>query len=456
MKFDQFPEIEKERIKLLNNQPLKQGGFVLYWMQATQRTEHNQALDYAIMLANKLNQPLLVYFAITNSYPEANERHYYFMLEGLKQVQTSFEEKNLQFLIQNLSPEVGVCAVGKEASAVVVDAGYSKTERQLRNYVASHVSCPLVQLECNVVVPVELVSPKEEYSAATIRRKIMKQVTKFLVLNKQPVLEKTKIKTDFSSFEISDLDKAVKNLNFDKSVKRVKTFHGGTSHAKKHLKLFIETKLEKYDNQRNDPTKNVLSNMSAYLHFGQISPIFVALNVLESNNQGMDTYLEQLIVRRELAFNFVFYNNNYDCFDGLPEWTKKSLNEHKDDTREYVYSLDELEKAKTHDVYWNAAQKQMIICGKMHGYMRMYWGKKIIEWTNDPQTAYEYILYLNNKYELDGRDPNGFTGVAWCFGKHDRPWKERSVFGKIRYMNAKGLQRKFNIEKYVKQIDQLT
>jgi deoxyribodipyrimidine photo-lyase len=455
LEFKRFPEIQKERIKVLNNQQLKQGDFVVYWMQATQRTEHNQALDYAIMLANKLNQPLLVYFAITNSYPEANERHYYFMLEGLIEVQKSFEEKNLQFLIQNISPAVGVCAVAKNASVVVVDAGYTKMERQWRNYVASYVSCPLVQLECNVVVPVELVSPKEEYSAATIRRKIMKLVTKFLVLNKQPVLEKTKMKTDFSSFEISDLDEAVQNLNIDKSVKRVKNFHGGASHAKQHLNLFIETKLEKYDNQRNDPTKDVLSNMSPYFHFGQISPIFVALNVLESNNPGMDAYLEQLIVRRELAFNFVFYNINYDCFDGLPEWTKKSLNEHKNDTRGYLYSLGELENAKTHDVYWNAAQKQMIVTGKMHGYMRMYWGKKIIEWTKSPKIAYERMLYLNNKYELDGRDPNGFTGVAWCFGKHDRPWKERSIFGKIRYMNANGLRRKFDIEKYVKEIAQL-
>ena len=347
MEFQRFSEIEKERIKVLNNQQLKQGDFVVYWMQATQRTEHNQALDYSIMLSNKLNQPLLVYFAITNSYPEANERHYYFMLEGLKEVQKSFEEKNLQFLIQNISPAVGVCAVAKNASVVVVDAGYTKMERQWRNYVASYLSCPLVQLECNVVVPVELVSPKEEYSAATIRRKIMKLVTKFLVLNKQPVLEKTKIKTDFSSFEISDLDEAVQNLNIDKSVKRVKTFHGGAIHAKQHLNLFIETKLEKYDNQQNDPTKDVLSNMSPYFHFGQISPIFVALNVLESNNPGMDAYLEQLIVRRELAFNFVFYNINYDCFDGLPEWTKKSLNEHKNDIRNYLYSLDELENAKT-------------------------------------------------------------------------------------------------------------
>jgi len=457
LQFNLFPEIEEERIKVLNNKPIRQEGeFVFYWMQATQRVEHNQALDYAILLANKLNQPLLVYFSITNNYPEANQRHYYFMLEGLKEIQQSLAQKNIQFLIQNVSPEIGICSVAKNSSVVVVDCGYTRTERKWRVSVASQIICPMVQVECNVVVPVELASSKEEYGAATIRRKIKKLVTKFLVLNNQPVLKKTKIKTDFSSFEISDLDQAVQNLNVDISVKQVEAFHGGTSRAKQHLREFIDTKLEKYDEQRNDPTKDVSSNMSPYLHFGQISPIFVALKVLESNIPSMDAYLEQLIIRRELAFNFVFYNKNYDSFEGLPEWTQKTLTEHKNDSREYVYSLDELENAKTHDAYWNAAQKQMTLSGKMHGYMRMYWGKKIIEWTKNPQTAYKYMLYLNNKYELDGRDPNGYTGVAWCFGKHDRPWKERPIFGKIRYMNANGLRRKFNIEKYVKQIAQLT
>jgi len=456
LNLDQFPRIEQERIKVLNNRQPKNEDFVVYWMQATHRTEHNQALDYAIMLANKLNKPLLVYFGLTDSYPEANERHYYFMLEGLKQVQRSLSQRNIPFLIQNVAPEIGISSVAKNASAVVVDAGYTKIERQWRNYVASHLLCPLIQIECNVVVPVELVSSKEEYSAATIRPKIKKLVTKFLVLNEPSVLKKTQINPNFSSFESNDVDQAVEKLNIDKSVKKVKTFHGGTASAKGHLKMFIDTKLDKYADQRNDPTKDLLSQMSPYLHFGQISPIFVALKVLESNNPSMDAYLEQLIIRRELAFNFVFYNKKYDSFEGLPKWAKKSLNQHKNDPREYIYSLNELENAKTHDIYWNAAQKEMLIRGKMHGYMRMYWGKKIIEWTKDPQTAYAHLLYLNNKYELDGRDPNGFTGVAWCFGKHDRPWKERLIFGKIRYMNAKGLQRKFNIDKYVKQIAQIT
>jgi deoxyribodipyrimidine photo-lyase len=190
--------------------------------------------------------------------------------------------------------------------------------------------------------------------------------------------------------------------------------------------------------------------MSPYLHFGQISPLYISLQILESEKQNIDSFLEELIIRRELAINFVYYNNHYDSFDGLHDWQKKTLNDHKNDQRDYMYTLSELENAETHDPYWNAAQKEMIIRGKMHGYMRMYWGKKIIEWTKTPEVAYKIALYLNNKYELDGRDPNGFAGVAWCFGKHDRPWKERAIFGKIRYMNAKGLKRKFDTEAYAK------
>ena len=215
------------------------------------------------------------------------------------------------------------------------------------------------------------------------------------------------------------------------------------------LQYFIKNKLDRYPEDKNDPNLNCVSEMSPYLHFGQISPIFIALKIIESKSIGINSYLEELIVRRELSMNYVFYNKNYDSFYGLPNWSKHTLINHSKDKRDYVYSIEDLEKFDTHDPYWNACQKQMMKNGKMHGYMRMYWGKKIIEWTKDPINAYNNALYLNNKYELDGRDPNAFTGIAWCFGKHDRPWIERSIFGKIRYMNDKGLKRKFDIDKFV-------
>ncbi len=188
--------------------------------------------------------------------------------------------------------------------------------------------------------------------------------------------------------------------------------------------------------------------MSPYLHFGQISPLYVAIQISQHRSPGKEAFLEELIVRRELSMNFVHYNQNYDSFTGIPDWAKHTLDEHRQDPRKYMYSLEQLEQAQTHDPYWNAAQREMVITGKMHGYMRMYWGKKILEWTTKPEEAFSIALYLNNKYELDGRDPNSFTGVAWCLGKHDRPWGRRPIFGNIRYMSAEGLKRKFNANKY--------
>jgi deoxyribodipyrimidine photo-lyase len=258
---------------------------------------------------------------------------------------------------------------------------------------------------------------------------------------------------DFDSFDISDVGKAISKLHIDRTVQKVSSFQGGTQEARNHLEVFLEGKLDQFPELRNDPTLDYLSHMSPYLHFGQISPLFIALKASETKSPGTEAFLEELIVRRELSMNFVYYNKKYDLFEAVPEWAKKTLRAHKKDKRQYTYTLEELEPAKTHDPYWNAAQKEMVIKGKMHGYMRMYWGKKIIEWSRTPEGAFRSTLYLNNKYELDGRDPNGFTGVAWCFGKHDRPWGERPIFGNVRYMNDKGLRRKFDADGYVKRVN---
>jgi deoxyribodipyrimidine photo-lyase len=234
-------------------------------------------------------------------------------------------------------------------------------------------------------------------------------------------------------------------------------FIGGGSEASKRLADFSKNKLSAYPELRNDPIIDFLSNLSPYLHFGQISPVQVALEVLsaDATDAAKEAYLEELIVRRELAINYAHFSQNYDSFEGLPDWSKLTLEKHKTDSRQYLYTVEELERGETHDPYWNAAQNQMRITGKMHSYMRMYWGKKILEWTKTPQDAFKTCLYLNDKYELDGRDANGFTGVAWCFGKHDRPWKERPVFGTVRFMNANGLRRKFDADKYVEKVKSL-
>jgi deoxyribodipyrimidine photo-lyase len=480
--------IAKERIKALNKKEVKKGLYVLYWMQASQRVECNHALEYAILRANEIGQPLIVFFGITAHFPEGNERHYTFMLEGLQEVKQSLEKRGIQMVILHISPELGAIQLAKKASLVVVDRGYLRIQRLWRNQVAQKIDCPLIQVESDVVVPVEEASPKEEYAAATLRPKIYKKLTRFLVplrerepgidslfldfdwnvprkprlvggikghniLNDLPCREAPPCGGELQSFDMTDLTKAMSQLRIDRGTKKVDSYQGGTGEAKKHLEVFLEGKLNRFPELRNDPTLDYLSHMSPYLHFGQISPLFIALQVKKTRSPGIDAFLEELIIRRELSMNFVFYNEKYDSFEAIPEWAKKTLKAHQRDKRQYLYTLQELENAKTHDPYWNAAQKEMFFKGKMHGYMRMYWGKKIIEWTKTPEEAFQVALYLNNKYELDGRDPNGFTGVAWCFGKHDRPWGERPIFGNVRYMNDKGLRRKFDADGYVKMIE---
>ncbi len=445
--------IQKERIKALNKKEVKRGAYVLYWMQASQRTEYNHALEYAILMANELRQPTIVFFGITDHFPESNERHYAFMLEGLKEVRQSLEKRGIQMVILHQSPEVAAVQLAKKASLVIVDRGYLRIQGQWRNDACSRMDCPLIQVESDVIVPVEEASPKEEYSAATIGSKIHRKLSHFLVPFKEGEPTLSSLPMEFDSFEIDDIGKAISKLHIDRSIKKVDSFHGGTKEALKHLEIFLEEKLDRFAELRNDPSFEYLSRMSPYLHFGQVSPLFVALKALEAKSPGTEAFLEELIVRRELSMNFVFYNGAYDSFEAVPEWAKKTLRAHLKDKRPYLYRLEELETAQTHDPYWNAAQREMVVRGKMHGYMRMYWGKKIIEWTKTPEQAFQVALYLNNKYELDGRDPNGFTGVAWCFGKHDRPWGERPIFGNVRYMNDKGLKRKFDVDGYVKRIN---
>ena len=449
-------KVSTERVRRLNASNVKGEKYVLYWMQSSHRVEFNLALEYAFSWANKLDKPLVVFFGLTRSYPAANLRHYAFMLEGLRDVKAQLEDIGVKLVVREQSPELGVTALSKDACLTVVDRGYLKTLRQWYSDAAAKMRCSLVQVEDNVLVPVEEASIKEEYSAATLRPKIQKKRENFLRMPKQQEPKKSSLDLKFDSVDLADFDAVVSALNVDRSVQKA-SFRGGSREAAKRLVDFLENKLPVYADWRNNPTVDFTSKLSAYLHFGQISPVKIALEVLAADapDEAKEVYLEELIVRRELAVNYVYFNERYDSFEGLPNWANLTLNKHKADKREYLYTVEDLERAETHDLYWNAAQNQMRLTGRMHGYMRMYWGKKILEWTKTPQDAFKTALYLNDKYELDGKDPIGFTGVAWCFGKHDRPWKERPVFGAVRYMNANGLKRKFDADKYVRQVKNL-
>ena len=447
--------IQPERVQRLNSEKINpEGRFVLYWMQASQRAFWNHAIEYAILRANGLKLPLLVYFGITPSYPMANARHYTFMAQGLAQTREQLKDRGIPMAVEALEPSEGAARIGKQAALVVTDCGYTRLQRQWRMSVARALRCPLIQVETDVVVPVSTVSCKEEYSAAAIRPKITKLLPVFL--KKPPVYE---IKTPSLDIDAphtqTDPEHTICGLSLDKKAPASRHYKGGLFEARRLFENFLSNELDKYQENRNDPCKTALSCMSPYLHFGQVSALWCAMEAINTKSHGASAFIEELVVRRELSMNFVSYNSQYDSFESLPGWTRKTLFERRSDKREYLYSLNDLENAKTHDPYWNAAQKEMLITGKMHGYMRMYWGKKILEWSKTPEEAYKTAIYLNDTYEIDGRDPNGYAGVAWCFGKHDRPWAGRPVFGNVRYMNAAGLKRKFDADAYVKKIELL-
>lgn len=456
---DVYPGIQSERVVALNDRPADDdelsGDYVLYWMQQAQRTEFNHALEYAVHRANELKQPLLVAFGLMDDYPEANLRHYVFMLQGLADVAQALAQRKIPFVVQRGAPDVVALALADRASLVVCDRGYLRHQRQWRDHVADQASCPVIQVESDVVVPVELVSDKKESAARTIRPKITRHLERFLVPLPLTTLTATR-RPQVEGEDLSDVDQLARSLKLEQQVDPVPIFTGGTTAAKKMLRAFIKDSLPGYAGHRLKPETNDVSHLSKYLHFGQISPVYLALEVKKvDGGENVDAFLEELIIRRELPMNYVFYEPDYDSYRALPAWAQDTLATHQSDAREHTYTMAELDDAQTHDAYWNAAMNEMKFTGYMHNYMRMYWGKKIIEWSTTPQEAYATTLYLNNKYFLDGRDANSYANVAWVFGQHDRGWTERDVFGKVRYMSAGGLERKSDPKAYVAKVEDL-
>ena len=448
-----------ERVCELNDQPMyDDASYVLYWMQQSQRAYDNPALEYVIQQANDLNKPILVAFGLMGDYPEANARHYSFMLEGLQETQKTLKERGIKMVVQHGHPRDVALELSQNACLVVADRGYLQHLKDWRKTLALEANCKVIEVDADTVVPIHVASPKAEYAARTIRPKIHRRWDEFLEEPKPSTVKTSSLDLDVDGLDLGDIDGLIDQLGIDTSVPAVSQFFkGGSSQALKHLDDFLQSQFDHYSANRNQPQTDSVSYMGMYLQYGQISPVRLALKIKETGagKDNIDDYLEELIVRRELAMNFTYYTPNYDQYSVVPEWAQKTLSEHKSDQREYIYSLQELEDAQTHDPYWNAAMNEMRYTGYMHNYMRMYWGKKILEWTADPKDAFERTLHLNNKYFLDGMNSNSYTGVAWCYGVHDRAWTERAVFGKIRYMNANGLKRKAKPDAYVKKVDRL-
>ena len=449
-------KIQRERVQNLNEADVREGYYILYWMQSSQRAEQNHALEYAVQRANDLDQRLLVVFGLTDDYPEANLRHYTFMLEGLKDVQEALEKRGIKMAVRKGSPEEVALDAAKHASLVITDRGYMRPQKKWREKVAGEAGCLVIQVESDVVVPVELASEKRETAARTLRPKIQEYLDDFLVGLTPTKISKQSLNLKAEGLDLSDIEKVLDGMDLDRSVGALShLYRGGTSEAKKVFRRFLKDSFDAYTGHRNQPQTDDVSHMSKYLHFGQISPIWLVLQARKASTKkdNIEGFVEELVVRRELSMNFVLYTPDYDSYSNLPDWAKKTLEEHRGDDREHTYTREQLESAETHDEYWNAAMKEMVHTGYMHNHMRMYWGKKILGWSSTPEHAYRTTLYLNNKYFLDGRDPNSFANVAWIFGQHDRGWTEREVYGKVRYMSASGLERKAKPEQYVEKVE---
>lgn len=442
--------INEKRIRLLQTGSDITGP-VVYWMSRDQRAHDNWALLFAQQLAIKKKLPLAVIFNLVPDFLEATIRQYGFMLKGLKELQDELESINIPFFLTTGKPEEEIPKFIKEfnTSILISDFDPLRIKRIWKREIAKKIQIPFYEVDAHNIVPCLHVSNKLEFAAYTIRPKINKALIEFL--DEFPPLKKM-VKNNFDSDKVN-WDKAFKSLKIDFTVKEVDWIKPGEKAAMKCFKNFLENKFDNYFQYRNDPNKDSQSNLSPYLHFGQISAQRIALETqrFNGNKESEKSFLEELIIRRELSDNFCYFNPKYDSFDGFPDWAKTSLNEHRKDEREFIYSLKKFEFAKTHEDLWNAAQKQLLTTGKLHGYLRMYWAKKILEWSKSPEEALKIAIYLNDKYELDGRDPNGYTGCAWSIGGvHDRPWFERPVYGKIRYMNRNGAKNKFDIDAFIK------
>ncbi|UCC80902.1 MAG: deoxyribodipyrimidine photo-lyase [Candidatus Zixiibacteriota bacterium] len=445
-----------ERIRKLNKLNYKNGPIV-YWMSRDQRVQDNWALLYARELAERHHTDLHVVFCLSPVFLGAAYRQYDFIIKGLIEVEKELFKYNIPFHLLLGDPTIEIARYLKreKIGTLVTDFSPLRIKRDWNRALVDGLDIPIHEVDAHNIVPCWIASDKQEYAAYTFRPKINALLGEYQC--EFPPLKKQKSNGESKTVS-NNWAKAAKSLKVNKSVPPVDWISPGYKSGMKRLNEFLKKRLQYYADHRNDPNKNAQSDLSPYLHFGQISAQRIALEAakLGSNKESVDSFLEELIVRRELADNFCYYNDKYDSFESFTDWARKTLNIHRKDKREFVYTLSQFENANTHDDLWNAAQIETVYSGKMHGYMRMYWAKKILEWSKTPEEALETAVYLNDKYELDGRDPNGYAGIAWSIGGvHDRAWPERKIFGKIRYMSYDGCRRKFDVDKYITKIANL-
>ena len=448
------------------------GECVIYVMSRDQRVKDNHALLLAQQKALNLKLPLVVAFNLLPSTGVRGREHYEFMLAGLREVARDLEERNIYFVMTagDARESLPTLFTLLKPAHVYFDFNPVPGVRAVQKVIASKINVSCTIVDTHNIIPAHILSDKQEFAAHTIRRKVHKQLAKFLVEPGELVKHPHSLSRRPKSLSFDEADEIIAGI----SPCGIKSdYISGEKAARKHLEKFMKDSLEDYATDRNNIAVDGQSGLSPYLHFGQISSLRVALEVLYATNEepllfresrmasagdiptkadGMNALLEEMIVRKELSDNYCLYSPAPTKLSSMPEWAQKTLALHADDPREHIYTREQLEQAKTHDDAWNAAQLQMTRTGKMHGYMRMYWAKKLLEWSNSPQEAIDTAVYLNDHYSLDGGDPNGYAGIMWSIaGLHDRPWTERPVFGQVRYMNEAGLRRKFDVDTYINQ-----
>lgn len=437
-----------ERCHDLNDRPYAPGP-VIYWMSREQRAYDNWGLLRALERARTTKTPVYVVFALAPSFLGATKRQYSFLLRGLEETERVLRSNGIPLLVRTGDPPDSVASLANEIRAgwVVTDFDPLRPKRAWQDTLAKTLPVRLTEVDGHNVVPCRAASDRREYAARTLRPKINARLPEFLT-NIPPLTIHPFPPENFPppvSFDRLETD-----FRVDTSVAPVENAIPGYAAGMTRLRDFLANRLDRYPQERNDPNMDALSGLSPYLHFGQIAPQRVAYETAATTSPGRDTFLEELIVRRELADNFCHRTPNYDTTGGWPEWARATLEKHATDPRGHLYSPEALEAAETHDPLWNAAQRDMVVLGRMHGWLRMYWVKKILEWTESPEKALEIAIRLNDRYELDGRDPNGYAGISWGLaGLHDRPWGERAIFGTVRSMTFAGAKRKFDVEAYI-------
>lgn len=449
----------------LNKAPLRSpSAYVLYWAQMNRRVDSNHALLHASELANRLRLPVLYYEELTYNYPYASDRLHTFVLEGVPETAKRLKKAGIGYVFylrrNSSDPDDVLYQLARRAAAVITDDYPTAAVRCSNATAADRLDVPLIAVDASCIVPMRKFD-KREWAAYTLRPKMRRLLPQFLKAAPEVhVVQQFQEPPPPFHAEVTpeNIPALVAACAVDHSVPPSLTYSGRRAEAKRRLRRFLERRLARYSSLRNEPSAHATSTLSPYLHFGRLSSLEVALAVRQYSEEHKlvaDEYLDELIVRRELAFNFTLHTPNCKSLESLPAWALATIRRHSSDPRSPVYTREEFEHAGTHDPLWNAAQGELLLRGTIHGYYRMYWGKKILEWSASPEEALETMIYLHDRYALDGRDPNTYTNILWCFGLHDRPWKERPVYGQVRYMSYEGMKRKTQVAAYVREIDLL-